>query len=166
MHFGRCNIRFTHTFHGLVCSVLPQQHEVRVLQATTECCRDLATSYIRVGLHCSTLQLSPLSGWPWQSMDEAMMQVDSVPLAANFASGVGPCGGIVEPFKHLLHATAHPQFLALEVQAPMGTCPDNTVSMILGNGSKYRKTVCWQWVMGLKGMGLVEEKLLWLPVCR
>ena len=30
--------------------------------------------------------------------------------------------GIVEPFKHLLRVTAHPQFLALELQAPMGAC--------------------------------------------
>ena len=45
------------------------------------------------------------------------------PLAANSESGVGPCTGIVNPFKHLLRATAHPQFLVFELRAPMGTCP-------------------------------------------
>ena len=43
-------------------------------------------------------------------------------LAANFTPGVGLCRGIVEPFKHLLCATTHPQFLALELRAPMGAC--------------------------------------------
>ena len=43
-------------------------------------------------------------------------------LAANFASGMGPCTGIVEPFKHLLRVTAHPHFLAVELWVPMGAC--------------------------------------------
>ena len=43
-------------------------------------------------------------------------------LAVYFASGVGPCTRIVEPFKHLLRVTAHPQFLVLELRAPMGAC--------------------------------------------
>ena len=47
---------------------------------------------------------------------------DVSPMAANFASGVGPCVGTVEPFKHVLRVTAHPQVLALELRAPMGTC--------------------------------------------
>ena len=34
-------------------------------------------------------------------------------LAVYFTFGVGPCMGLVEPFKHLLCVTAHPQFLAL-----------------------------------------------------
>ena len=38
---------------------------------------------------------------------------DASPMAANFASGVGPCVGIIEPFKHILRVTAHPQILAL-----------------------------------------------------
>ena len=69
----------------------------------------------------------------WAGLDEAWMKrrCKSIwyPLAANFASGVGPCGGIVEPFKCLLHVTAHPQFLAVELQAPMGPslAQDNTV---------------------------------------
>ena len=50
---------------------------------------------------------------PLRSTDKA--------LAANFASGMGPCTGI---FKHLLRVTTHPQFLVLAW--------DNTVySMIL-----------------------------------
>ena len=45
-----------------------------------------------------------------------------VPMAANFTFGVGPCMGIVEPFKRVLRVTAHPQILALELGVPMGTC--------------------------------------------
>ena len=44
------------------------------------------------------------------------------PMAANFASRVGSCAGIVEPFKHLLRVTAHRQILVLELRAPMGAC--------------------------------------------
>ena len=81
MHFGRHDIiqqRFAHTRCGLVCSVLPLQHEIRIQQAMTERCRNLATR-LRVGTLCSMIQLSPPSGWPQQSMDKAMMQDDSVP---------------------------------------------------------------------------------------
>ena len=63
-------------------------------------------------LHCQ--------GWPRQSMDETTMQY---PLAANFTSRAGPCTGIVEPFKHLLCVTTHPQFLVLELWAPIGASP-------------------------------------------
>ena len=44
---------------------------------------------------------------------------------AHIATGcqVGACAGIVEPFKHLLCATAHPQFLVLELRVLKGTCP-------------------------------------------
>ena len=41
-------------------------------------------------------------------------------MASNFASGVGPCVEIVDPFKHLLCVTTHPQILVLELWAPMG----------------------------------------------
>ena len=44
------------------------------------------------------------------------------PMAANFSSGVDPCAGIVEPFKHLLRVTAHPRILVLELRVPMGAC--------------------------------------------
>ena len=91
-----------------------------ILQATTEHCGNLATrlrvsplchdtAFSTVGLaltnHGCTNDASPFS-----------------PLAANLASRVGPCMGIVEPFKRVLCVTAHPQVLALELQAPMGTC--------------------------------------------
>ena len=49
--------------HGLVWSVLPLRHEIRVLQATTECCGNLATR-LQVGPLSSTIQLFPLLGWP------------------------------------------------------------------------------------------------------
>ena len=133
MRFGVHDIRhwrFAHndtSIRGLVCSVLSLQHKICVLQVMTERCGNLATR-LRVGLLCSMIQLSLLSGWPRQSMDEATMQVDLVPLTANFASGVDPCAGI----KLFLRLTAHPQILALELQAPMGACP--------GQYSKYKYT--------------------------
>ena len=52
-------------------------------------------------------------------------------MAANFASGVGPCVGIVESFNHILRVTAHPQILALELQAPMVVCPGQYSMFIL-----------------------------------
>ena len=63
---------------GLVRSVLPLQHEICVLQATTECCGNLATR-VRVGPLYSTIQLSSLSGWPQQITDKLTMQVNLVP---------------------------------------------------------------------------------------
>ena len=44
-------------------------------------------------------------------------------MAAIFASEVGPCVGIVEPFKHVLCVTAHPKIFAFELRAPMGAYP-------------------------------------------
>ena len=46
-------------------------------------------------------------------LDKLRRTDDASPMAANFASGVGPCMGIVEPFKHVLRVTAHLQILAL-----------------------------------------------------
>ena len=63
----------------LNCSIPPLQHEIHTLQATTECCRNLATRLLVAPL-CSTIRPSPLSGWPRRSTDEPMMQVDSAPL--------------------------------------------------------------------------------------
>ena len=48
------------------------------------------------------------------------MQVDSVPPAPNVKFEVGTWMDTVEPFKHLLCATAHSKNSALELQAPMG----------------------------------------------
>ena len=62
---------------GLVCSILRLQHEICILQVTTECCGNLATR-LQVGPLCSTIQLSPLSGWPQWITDEPTMQVHSV----------------------------------------------------------------------------------------
>ena len=44
---------------------------------------------------------------------------------ANFKSG--------ELFKHLLHATVHPQFLVLELQLPMAACWDGMVLYIIAD---------------------------------
>ena len=89
-------IKGSHTpVRGFICSVLSLQHESCVLQAMTERCGNFATR-LQVGQHEA------------QSMKlEVTMQYT---LAVNFASGVGPCTGIFEPFKHLLRVTAHPQF--------------------------------------------------------
>ena len=38
-----------------------------------------------------------------------------ISMAANFAFGVGPCVGIVEPFKRVVRVTTHPQILTLEL---------------------------------------------------
>ena len=65
--------------------------------------------YCRAGL--DEVQMKQRCKWIWYT------------LVANFASRVSPCAEIVEPFKLLLHVTAHPQFFELELRAPMGTCP-------------------------------------------
>ena len=125
MHF-RCHDirhqRFAHTHLWPCCSVLSLQHEIRVLQAKTGCCGNLATR-LRVGPLCSTIQLSPLSSWPQQSTDKATMQVNSVPSGSWLCIWHGPLHRDREPFKHLLHATAHPQFFVLELRVHMGACP-------------------------------------------
>ena len=131
-------IKGSHTpIRGLVPSILSLQHEICVLQATTKHCGNLATR-LQVGLLCSMTQLSPLSGWPRRSTDEAMMRYT---LAANFASGMGPCMGIVEPFKHLLCVTAHPHFLALELRVPMGACLGQYGMCSWQNGTRCRDGV-------------------------
>ena len=113
-------IKVSHvSIHILICSVLRLQYEICILQATNAS-EGLAVR-LWVGPLSSTIQLSSLSGWPQRSTGEATMQVDSVHQAANFA-WVGACAVIVESFKHLLRVTAHPQFLMLELWAPMGTC--------------------------------------------
>ena len=52
------------------------------------------------------------SGLALTKHGEATMQIDLVPHPT---SEVGTCVEIVEPFKHLLRATAHTQFLVLEL---------------------------------------------------
>ena len=66
------------------------------------------------------IQLSPLSGWPRWSTDEVTMRYTLE--ASNFVSGVDLCMEIIESFKQLLCATAHPQFLAPELRAAVGAC--------------------------------------------
>ena len=68
----------------------------------------------------STLQLFPPSSWPWQSTGKAKIEVNLV--LRQLTLGVGPAMRKVEPFKHLLCETAHPQFLVLKLWAPMGAC--------------------------------------------
>ena len=66
---------------------------------------------LRVCLLSSMIQLSPPSGWPRQSTDEAQTKRRWRSIrfpSAYFASRVGACAGIVTPLKHLLRATAHP----------------------------------------------------------
>ena len=95
--------------HSLVCRVLSLQYDICILQA-----------------------MNPLEGWQrgWESvhslagysflyrqadLDKAQAKrrcrLIWYTLAANFASGMGACAGIVEPFKHLFRVTAHPQIL-------------------------------------------------------
>ena len=65
-------------------------------------------------------------------------------MAANFASGVGPCAGIVESFKHLLRVTAHPQILVLELQAAMDNAVLYLYFLCLSNlhDSDYKHLQC------------------------
>ena len=114
MRFGCHDIRhqrFAHTrpcVRGLVRSVLSLQHEICVLQTTTERCGNLATR-LRVGQLCSMIQISPLSGWPRRSKKRRC----GTPW--QFTSHPGWALA-----RHLLRVTAHPQFLTLELRAPMG----------------------------------------------
>ena len=86
----------------------------RVLQAMTERCGNLATRR-RVGPLCSTIQPSPLSGWPRRGTDKPTMQVDSAPSLPTSHPGWA-LAWVVE---HFLRVTAHPKILAL--------AQDNTV---------------------------------------
>ena len=64
-------------------------------------------------------------------------------MGAKFPSRVGPCVGIVE---HVPRVTTHPQMLALELRAPMGTCPGQ-----YGNRKHKQKVVTINWEkFGLK----------------
>ena len=135
------HIKDSHTpVRELVQSILPLQHKIHEMQVTTEHCRKLATRLWFSPL-CSTIQLSPLLGWPRQSMDETTMWY---PLAANFTSRAGPCTGIVEPFKHFLCVTTHPQFLVLELSAPIGTRPGQYGTR---ESSKVYFLVKWQFIL-------------------
>ena len=132
MQFGQHDIKGSHTpVCGLVCSILPLQHEIHILQVTTECCGNLATR-LRVGHLCSTIQLSPCrAGLGEYGLTDNASPFS--PTAANFTFEVGPCVGIVEPFKWVLRVTAHPQVLALKLGAPMGACSGQYGSYSYGN---------------------------------
>ena len=64
------------------------------------------------------IQLSP--SLLRQNTGEATMQVNLVPLAPNFAFGVGACAVITILNSSMQLPTLN--FLVLEVQVPMGTC--------------------------------------------
>lgn len=103
--------RFTHTLvHGFPYSILHLQHKFHIQQAMN------ATDVGQRGYEsvpnaafCTTGLA--LFGWK-QSIGEG-----TIPLTLDPS-----CRRIVEPFKHLLYATAHSQSLVHELQAPMGTC--------------------------------------------
>ena len=108
----------SHTpIHGLIHSVLPLQHKRQPNTAETwqqgyETVRFVAWySFLYCRAVLDEARLKQRCKWIWYT------------LVANFASRVSPCAEIVEPFKLLLHVTAHPQFFELELRAPMGTCP-------------------------------------------
>ena len=52
-------------------------------------------------------------------------------MATNFASGVGPCSGIVEQFKPILRVTANPKFWHLSCECPWALARDYTVTCSL-----------------------------------
>ena len=102
-------IKGSHTpISDLVRRVLSLQHEICVLQAMTERCETWQQGYESISFVARYSFLNR-----WAGLNEA--RCDTI----YFASRVGPCMGIVESCKYLL---AHPQFLALELRAPMGAC--------------------------------------------
>ena len=91
-----------------------------ILQATTEHCGNLATR-LRVGPLCHDTAFSTV-GLASTNHRRTINASPFSPMAANFASRVGPCMGIVEPFKQVLRVTTHPQILKLELRTPVGAC--------------------------------------------
>ena len=85
---------------SLVRSVFHLQHEFRILQAMNAANPEQIYNVDKIGL----------KDWKYVQSKQWC------------GSGVGTCTEIVEPFKQLLPATAHAQFLVLELRAPMGTC--------------------------------------------
>ena len=104
--------------HSFICSVLRLRHEIHVLQAMN------AGEVWQRGYDLVCFLARYIVFYCWAGHDEAQAKPRyrsiRYPLATSFASWVGTCTGIVGPFKHLLHVTAHPQFLVLELWAPMG----------------------------------------------
>ena len=103
--------------HGLVHSIFPCITKPW-LPAMTKRCRNLGTRVY--GLVCFVARYGFLHcqaglNKTWKKRQCKMIQC---PLAANFASEVGSCREIVEQFKHLLHATTHPQFWHLSCKCP------------------------------------------------
>ena len=91
--------------------------------ASDEHWRSLVTR-LRVGPLSSTIQLSHR----WASLNKTQVkQRCRYFLVLNFASRVGTCLEIVEPFKHLLCVTAHPQFWCLSCEHPWVLPQGNTV---------------------------------------
>ena len=123
MRFGRLDLRyqkFTHTRpwprlqHSFPAAQNLQPTNVSDVQVCLWSSFDLSLFLIQ------TLTLTPPPNNTLLANIDILIRC---PLAANFASAVDPCVGIVKPFKLLLRVTAHPQFLALELRVPMGTCP-------------------------------------------
>ena len=115
------NIKVSHIpVHSLVRSVLCLQYEIRVLQ-TTNASEGWQRGYESVRFLARYSFLCRQAG-----LDEAWAKwwCRSIryTLAANVASGVGACAGIVEPLKHLLRVIAHPKFLVLELRVTIGAC--------------------------------------------
>ena len=105
--------RFTHTHtlvHGFPYSILHLQHKFHIQQAKNAAeVGQWGYKSVPDAAFCTTGLA--LFGWK-RSIGEGM-----IPLTLDPS-----CRRIVEPFKHLLYATAHSQLLVHELQAPMGTC--------------------------------------------
>ena len=92
MHFSYQNIwqqNFANTRlqpHSQCSSLVVQNSH----SANDECCGSLATRLL-VGPLSSVMQRSLPSGWPRSSTGKATMQVGSIALEINFASGVSTC---------------------------------------------------------------------------
>ena len=117
----RSGIKVSHIpIHSLVHSVLRLQYKICVLQATNAS-EGWQRGYESVRFLARYSFLQRRAG-----LDEARakrrFRSIRYTLAANFASGMGVCTEIVGLFKHLFRVTAHPQFLVLELRAPMSAC--------------------------------------------
>ena len=119
VHWLTSDIKVSHTpICSVVCSILCRQNKIHILQAmNTE--EAWWWGYESV---CFLAQYNFLHRCASLNKARAKRRC-RLTLAANFTPGLGACKGRVQPFKHLHHVTAHPQFLVLELRAPMGTCP-------------------------------------------
>lgn len=83
-------------------------------------CGSFATRQ-QVGPHDTAFSIVGLASTKYERSDDAASQFDTP--AANVASRVNACTGIVEPFKHLLRALAYRIYGMPKIQYANATAP-------------------------------------------